>query len=271
MEVDRIGCRLLTLSARPLTVPALGPNVHTEFHSSMPDSTRRGGAITRCPVTRCPWWGNYEVPNYEVPDTSITRCPITRCLTPRRRTPRPRRLDPDASTPTNRPRRSTARCGAPRVEMRPTGSLRGVHYEVSDTSKGTPRKGTHRGQPLDVPVRVVRSVGRVGPRGYAPDTRARCPWERVRGRVGDGWVGASQRGDARRRDPVPGHARASALRPLRCAFAARQHAEPLLIHRMSAQGDPPRESRRTRRGLPRQWVRACIRRTGPQGFVREMN
>ena len=105
VEVDRIGCRLLTLSARPLTVPALGPNVHTEFHSSMPDSTRRGGAITRCPVTRCPWWGNYEVPNYEVPDTSITRCPITRCLTPRRRTPRPRRLDPDASTPTPRPRR----------------------------------------------------------------------------------------------------------------------------------------------------------------------
>ena len=30
-------------------------------------------------------------------------------------------------------------------------------------------------------------------------------------------------------------------RPLRCAFAARQHAEPLLIHRMSAQGDPTPE------------------------------
>jgi len=149
-------------------------------------------------------------------------------------------------------------------------------YEVSVTRCLTPRKGHLERDPLvgtrsTCPFALSDRSAVVGPRGYAPDTRARCPWERVRGRVGDGWVGASQRGDARRRDPVPGHARASALRPLRCAFAARQRAEPLLIHRMSAQGDPPRESRRTRRGLPRQRVRACIRRTGPQGFVREMN
>ncbi len=54
------------------------------------------------------------------------------------------------------------------------------------------------------------------------------------------------------------------LRPIRCAFAARHHAQALLIPRMSAQGVHPGESSQTRPSLARHRLGGCIRRTAPQ-------
>ena len=199
--------------------------------------TSRGGLASRHECARACSGNTRPVsPASRGPDDPSTGELTTRPLTSREPTPR---AITRSLTPRGRAPRATSTMSSGGRPPTPR------HDEVSMTRCLAPRG------PGDATV-AARGVLRT------------CPGP-SRGRLG----GVPRRG--RRGDSAAGHARARGLRPIRCAFAARHHPKPLLIHRMSAQGDPPRESGPTRFRLARQTVEICIRRTDPQAFVQEMN
>ena len=216
-------------------------------------------------------------------EVSGTSLPITRSLTPRSRTPRSRHLalcrfeqrsslrwpmnellDYEVSitrslTPRSRvhyevsiTRSLTPRSLTPRSPRRPMNELvpvRGVHYEVCDTSLGPSSVAPSRSAAAT--ARRASSARDASPSTHATESTTRCPRGVFPGRRRRRMLPCEVRG-ARRcltpsREPPraithPGRRR----RPMRCAFAARHHAQPLLIHRMSAQGVHPGESGQTR-------------------------
>ena len=167
--------------------------------------------------------------HYEVSDTSLSvhyEVSITRSLTPRSLTPR-----------------------SPRRPMNELVPVRGVHYEVCDTSLGPSAVDPSRSAAAT--ARRASSARDASPSTHATESTTRCPRGVFPGRRRRRMLPCEVRG-ARRcltpsREPPraithPGRRR----RPMRCAFAARHHAQPLLIHRMSAQGVHPGESGQTR-------------------------
>ena len=168
--------------------------------------------------------------HYEVSDTSLSvhyevSITITRSLTPRSL-------------------RSSLR--RPMNELVP---VRGVHYEVCETSLGPSAVDPSRSAAAT--ARRASSARDASPSTHATESTTRCPRGVFPGRRRRRMLPCEVRGAGRcltpSREPPraithPGRRR----RPMRCAFAARHHAQPLLIHRMSAQGVHPGESGQTR-------------------------
>ena len=171
-------------------------------------------------------WPMNELVDYEVS--------ITRSLTPRSRHLALCRFE----------QRSSLR--RPMNELVP---VRGVHYEVCDTSLGPSSVAPSRSAAAT--ARRASSARDASPSTHATESTTRCPRGVFPGRRRRRMLPCEVRGAGRcltpSREPPraithPGRRR----RPMRCAFAARHHAQPLLIHRMSAQGVHPGESGQTR-------------------------